>query len=145
MMSADALKLRQDLRRDEGVRLKPYRCSMGKLTIGVGRLLDDAGGISSNEATILLDNDIARVEHGLDEYHPWWRSLPEPAARALINMAFQLGLGGLAKFKQTLAQLRAGDYTAAAEEALDSAWAKQTPERAKRVTDLFRSAGEHHG
>lgn len=140
-MSADALKLRQDLRRDEGVRLKPYRCSAGKLSIGIGRNLDDVG-ISSNEATILLDADIATAERGLDSYAPWWRSLPEPASRGLVNMAFNLGHGRLAGFKGMLAALKAGDYNLAADEAIDSKWATQVGDRATRIAALFRSAGE---
>ena len=130
-------QLQEDLILDEGSRLKPYRCSMGKLTIGIGRNLDDVG-ISKAETLALLAADIARAEQGLDDYHSWWRSLPEPAARALVNMAFQLGLGGLAKFRQTLALLKAGDYANAADAALDSLWAKQTPERAQRIVALFR-------
>lgn len=133
----DEVQLRRDLRRDEGVRLKPYYCTAGKLSIGAGRNLDDAG-ITEAEAVILLENDIAKVKLRLDQSVPFWRTLPEPAARGLCNMCYQLGIGGLLKFKQTLALLEIGDYNSAADEALNSLWAKQCPERAMRVTDLFR-------
>jgi lysozyme len=132
-------QLQEDLILDEGIRLKPYRCTAGKLTIGVGRNLDDVG-ISRAETLALLAADIARAEQGLDSYAPWWRSLPEPAARALINMAFNLGSGGLAGFRGMLAALRAGDYNLAAAEALDSKWRQQVGDRATRIAALFRSA-----
>jgi len=131
--------LQEDLILDEGIRLKPYRCTAGKLTIGIGRNLDDVG-ISKTETLTLLDADISRAEQGLDNFAPWWRSLPEPAARGLVNMAFNLGAGRLAGFKGMLAALRAGDYNLAAAEALDSKWAKQVGERATRIAALFRSA-----
>ena len=137
-------QLQEDLILDEGIRLKPYRCTAGKLTIGIGRNLDDVG-ISKTETLALLDADISRAEQGLDNFAPWWRSLPEPAARGLVNMAFNLGAGRLAGFKGMLSALRAGDYALAAAEALDSKWAKQVGERATRIAALFRSAGEHHG
>ena len=132
-------QLQEDLILDEGIRLKPYRCTAGKLTIGIGRNLDDVG-ISRAETMALLAADIARAEQGLDSYAPWWRSLPEPAARGLVNMAFNLGAGGLAGFRGMLAALRAGDYALAAAEALDSKWAKQVGDRAVRIAALFRSA-----
>jgi lysozyme len=134
-------QLQKDLILDEGILLKPYRCTAGKLTIGIGRNLDDVG-ISKTETLALLAADIERAEQGLDYFAPWWRSLPEPAARGLVNMAFNLGAGGLAGFKGMLLALEIGDYALAAAEALDSKWAKQVGDRAKRISALFRSAGE---
>ncbi len=131
-------KLRDDLMRDEGLRLKPYKCTAGRWTIGYGRNLEDRG-ITEKEALVLLENDILQVHRDLDMHLSWWRSMPEPQQRALANMAFQLGLGGVLKFTKTLAFLKAGDYAAAADEMLHSRWAGQTPERARRVADLMRS------
>lgn len=67
-------RLKQDLVRDEGKRLKPYKDTVGKLTIGVGRNLDDVG-ISESEAMALLDSDIAAVFAELDRHVPWWRDM----------------------------------------------------------------------
>lgn len=130
-------RLAKDLMRDEGVRLKVYRCPAGKLTIGAGRNLEDVG-ISSMEAVDLLDNDIARVVSQLNTALPWWRDMPEPSQRALANMAFNLGLTRLMEFQRMIAALRAGDYEAAAAEALDSKWAEQVGARAERIALLFR-------
>lgn len=56
----------------------------------------------------------------------------------MANMAYQLGVSGVLRFRKMLEALRAGDREKAAEEALDSAWATQTPERAQRVARLIR-------
>lgn len=130
------MSLRDDLIRDEGVKLKPYQCTAGRTTIGIGRNLDDVG-ITEAEAYALLDNDIIRVTHQLEKELPWIKGRSGSIRRALGNMAFQLGINGLLKFKRMLACLEASDYAGAQIEALDSAWAKQTPERAKRVISLF--------
>lgn len=129
--------LRKDLIADEGLRLKPYRCSAGKLTIGVGRNLDDVG-ITRDEAMHLLDEDIARVQRELDRNVPWWRDLPEPAQRALANMCFNLGWPRLSGFTQMLAHLKLERFGQAAYEALDSTWARQVGARAQRIAKLFR-------
>ncbi len=128
-----------DLKRDEGLRLKPYCDSVGKLTVGWGRNLDDVG-ISEIEAEFLLDHDIRRAFTDLDRTLPWWRGLPAPWQRGLINMTFNLGLPRLRGFKKMLAALEAGDGERAAIEALDSKWAGQVGDRAQPIAALYRSA-----
>ena len=87
----DADRLRADLVRDEAVRLKPYRDSVGKLSIGVGRNLDDKG-ISEQEAMMLLGNDITEHLALLDKYLPWWAMLDE--ARQLYRSGSSLAQVG---------------------------------------------------
>lgn len=132
----DRARLRAELVRDEGLRLRPYRCTAGALTIGVGRNLDDRG-ISRAEALAMLDADLEAVEGELDRRAPWWRGLPAPARRGLANMAFNLGWPRLAGFRRMLAALEAGEWDRAADEALDSRWAAQVGDRARRVAKLF--------
>lgn len=134
----DVTKLRADLERDEGIRLKPYRDTVGVLTIGIGRNLE-GNGITREEALYLLDNDIVRVCRLLDAALPWWRTLDDVRARAVANMAFQLGVHGLMGFRKMLGALQQGFWQAAAEEALDSTWAKQTPARAHRIAEMLRN------
>lgn len=134
--------LTEELTRDEGVMLKPYRDSVNVLTIGIGRNLDN--GISEAEAEFLLSNDIETAVRELDRVFPWWGEMPDPAQRGLVNMAFNLGLPRLSNFVAMLDHLKAGRYHAAAGEALDSKWAtKQVGPRAERIADLFRDAGTH--
>jgi len=127
--------------RDEGLRLKPYRCTAGKLTIGVGRNLDDCG-ISAPEAMALLANDIATVERELDAGAPWWRQLSEPRQHVLANMAFNLGTPGLLKFKNTLALMQAGKFDDAAHAMLASKWAGQVGARATRLARQMQTGVE---
>lgn len=137
-MDADAL-IRQ-LIVDEGVRLKPYHDPVGKLTIGIGRNLDDVG-ISQYEAMVLLSNDIRKVEADLDVALPWWRSLSEARQQVLANMAFNMGIGSLLKFKDTLSAIQAGKYEDAAAAMLKSLWASQVGQRAARLAKMMRDGG----
>ncbi|MBE7218619.1 MAG: lysozyme [Caulobacteraceae bacterium] len=131
-------KLEALLRRHEGVRLRPYRDSVGKLTIGVGRNLDDVG-ITPDEATVLLRNDIDRTGAGLDAALPWWSSLEPARRRVLMDMAFNLGVPGLLAFKLTLAAVRDGCFAEAADRMLQSRWATQVGERAKEMAAAMRT------
>ena len=134
MLKTDLVR---DLVRDEGMRLKPYTDTVGKVTIGVGRNLDDVG-ISEDEALAMLDADIDRSMADLDRTLPWLFERPEPVRRALVNMCFNLGWPRLSGFRNMLDALEAGDYDRAAAEALDSRWARQVGARAERIAALFR-------
>jgi lysozyme len=127
--------LRDQLIRDEGRVLHAYQDHLGFWTIGVGRLIDGRknGGITEEEAAYLLDNDIRRKTKSLAEALPWYLALDEARRGCLENMAFQMGVDGLLKFKTTLRLVQSGDYKAAARQMLKSLWARQTPERAARV------------
>jgi lysozyme len=135
-MNTDLLK--DELVQDEGLKLKPYRCTAGKLTIGVGRNLDDVG-ISASEAMLLLEHDINRVIAKLSYHLPWWSSLSENRQRVLANMAFNLGIDGLLKFKNTLSYIQNGKYREAAKAMLESKWAKQVGERAVRLSKMMEA------
>jgi lysozyme len=153
----DLQRLKKTLIRHEGFRSKPYLCTAGKRTIGIGRNLDDVGlspaeraalgigrtkrledGISMAEAEYLLDNDIAKVTRGLDAHIPWWRSLSSVRQEVLVNMGFNLGLRGLLGFKATLEAIRQGQYEHAAERMMRSLWAKQVGRRAKELADAMK-------
>lgn len=136
----NAQRLEEQLIMDEGLRLKPYRCTAGRLTIGVGRNLDDRG-ISRAEALVLLHNDITEAWGGVLAALPWAASAPEPVQQALVNMAFNLGLKGLLGFTQTLELMRLGRYAEAAQAMLGSKWARQVGARAERLAAQVRGAG----
>ncbi len=129
-----------DLVRDEGEVLHAYKDSLGYWTIGVGRLIDarKSGGITRAESRFLLANDIADKIAGLDEAIPWWTELDSARRRVIVNMAFNLGIAGLLGFRATLAAIKRGDYVQAAENMLDSKWARQVGARAKRLAELMR-------
>jgi lysozyme len=140
----DVHKLLQELTREEGLKLKPYRDSVGKLTIGVGRNLDDVG-ISREEALELCAHDIVRTIAELDEHLPWWRELDEVRQRVIADMGFNLGVDGdphnpndaLTGFRNTLAMAHAGNYAGAAANMLKSKWATQVGARAQRLARMM--------
>ena len=155
-MTFDREKLRAQLRRNEGVRLSVYRCSAGKLSIGVGRNLDDCGvspaetrqlkitvasciahGNTSAQCVALLDNDIDRAAAGLDRALPWWRSLSDVRQRVLIDMCFNMGLGKLLGFRNTLADVRASHWSDAVSGMVASAWHRQVGGRALRLEAMM--------
>lgn len=126
------MNLIDQLKRDEGIRFKPYRDSVGKLTIGVGRNLDDVG-INELEAEWLLSHDIDRATTTLTEHIPWAKDLDEVRRAVLVNMTFNMGIAGLLQFKNTLADIQAGKYDDAADKMLESKWAEQVGPRAHRL------------
>lgn len=127
------------LLRHESLKRKPYRDTEGKLTIGIGRNLDDRG-ISDQEAFVMFNNDVNRVRKALDKYLPWWRESPEPVRVVLQNMGFQMEVAGLLRFKRFLGALQRSRYSEAAKEMLDSLWATQTPRRAEELAALVAAA-----
>lgn len=129
--------LRAALVRDEGLRLAPYRDTVGKYTIGIGRNLDDVG-ISEAEAYAMLDADIDAAIKDLVRAFPWFEALSENRQHVLINMRFNLGMTRLLTFVNTLAAIKDGKYIVAANGMLDSKWATQVGERAVRLADLMR-------
>lgn len=131
----DPLLVKQ-LLRDEGIRLKPYTDTVGKLTIGVGRNLTDVG-ISRDEALYLLQADIQTATRLLDTELPWWRELSPPRGRVLVNMAFNLGYR-LLTFKNTLKAVREGRWEDAYEGMIASKWAAQVGKRAYRLAIQMR-------
>jgi lysozyme len=130
--------LLEQLARDEGCRLKPYRDTVGKLTIGVGRNLEDVG-ISKDEADMLLATDIRSADAAVSKALPWTVNI-DPIRRAvLVNMAFNLGIEGLLGFKHTLDLVRAGKYEEASDAMLNSKWAEQVGPRAARLSVQMRT------
>lgn len=118
-----SIRLRELLIKHEGLRLMPYEDTKGKLTIGVGRNLDDVG-ISEIEAMGLLTNDIGRVEREAASHISVFNQLSVVRQDVVLSMIFNLGLAGFMEFKKMNAAMCAGNFNSAAKEMLDSKWAK---------------------
>lgn len=131
-------RLAAQLEIDEAKRPRIYLDTVGKWTGGIGRNLSDRP-FSEDEIALMLKNDIAIVQADLDREFPWWRSLTDARQNALANMCFNLGIFRLRGFKKALAMLEAHRYDAAAKEFMDSKWAVQVGDRAKRVTQMIRT------
>lgn len=126
------------IKRHEGLRLKPYYCTEGKLTIAYGRNLEDRG-VSQDEADYLLANDLVFFKDRLAKELPWYLQLSEVRQAVLVNMAFNLGVDGLLKFKRMLSAAHKGNYELAAVEMLDSRWAGQVGYRAQELSEQMRT------
>jgi len=129
-------QLIDQLKRHEGLRLKPYRCTAGKLTIGYGRNIEDKG-ISEGEAESMLWADVAEVRRLLEK-QPVYPNLDEIRKSVLVNMGF-MGVSKLMQFKRMWEALAYGDFDKAAEEMLDSKWAKQVGARATELAEQMKT------
>jgi lysozyme len=121
----------------EGLKLKPYKCTANKTTIGVGRNLDD-NGITEAEAMLLVKNDIDTCVTELDRTRPNWRQHNEIRQNVLVEMVFNLGMPRLNKFTKMWAALEAKDYNEAAKQMRDSVWARQVKGRAVTLAEKMR-------
>ncbi len=138
MTDDDLFLLIGQLQRHEGIRLKPYRDTMGKVTIGVGRNLTDKG-ISREETDLLLSNDISDARFDLERTFPWFAALDSVRQCALVNLCFNLGLWKLLGFEKAIRAMERGNYNLAADEFFDSRWAKQVRHRAVEVCAMIRT------
>ena len=134
-------KLLRQIELHEGFRSKPYKDTVGKLTIGIGRNLDDVG-ISRSEALFMLEHDIRKCEQYLNR-KDWYNSLDEMRQRVVIDMCFNLGVNGFSKFKRTIKAISDGRYDDAASHMLDSKWERQVGNRAKRLAKMMRTGEDY--
>ena len=134
----DLTKLAEDVKRAEGLRLKPYTDTVGKVTIGYGRNLTDVG-LSQQEVDLLFKNDLnTALRQCWGE--PFWPHVADhdARARAMVELRFNLGVGKLRGFRKAIAALIVNDFATAANEFLDSAWARQVGDRANRIAAQIR-------
>lgn len=129
-------RLKETLIRHEGLKLKPYKCTAGKLTIGVGRNIEDVG-ITKEEALALLENDIERVVGEIGSRFEWFAGLSDARKEVIVNMVFNLGINGFSKFKNTIDFISTGQYAQAAIEMVESKWADQVGNRAKELSRMM--------
>jgi lysozyme len=125
------------LKVDEGVKRFPYRDSVGKLTIGCGRNLDDVG-LSDEEINFLLTQDLYRADMTARTLFPGFERLSDARKAVLVNMAFNLGQTRLAGFQRLREAVKEQDWEQAAAELLDSKWATQVGQRAVRLANQMR-------
>ena len=128
----------------EGLRLKPYRCSANKLSIGYGRNLDDVG-ISQAEAEAMLTADVT-IAYTEAQGFDWFAGLNGPRRAAIVNLIFNLGLPRFKKFTNTLMYMEQADYIGAAAEILEgtgaggrSRWYVQVGKRAEEVSEMLKT------
>lgn len=125
---------------DEGEILHAYPDHLGFITIGVGRLIDPkkGGGISREESRYLLANDI-RKWMAIAGQWDWFDSLDWARQGVIVCLLHQMGVRGVSNFRKMLDAISRKDYEAAADEMLDSAWHKQTPQRCELMATIMRT------
>ena len=151
------------LRYDEGIRVSVYWDSEGYPTVGIGHLIVHEktrnmtrinqllsqqvgrqvnGRITEEECSMLFERDLSSVYSSISsnaKVGPVYSMLDDTRKMAIVNMTFQMGVGGVANFNMMLGYLALGQYNNAADAALDSLWARQTPSRARRVSEVIRN------
>ena len=136
--------LREELTIDEGMKEEIYLCSEGHPTFGIGHLIvrgdpeygkDVGTKIPFDRIKQAFEQDVANCVADCMLIFKGWDKYPEDAQRVFANMCFQLGRPRLSQFKQSIAYAENGEWEMCATEILDSRWAKQTPNRAKRLSD----------
>lgn len=138
----DLQKIKQSIKKHEGVKLKPYKCPKGKLTIGYGRNLEDRG-ITILEAETMLERDLLDIKLELEDSIKFFHKLDDIRQNVLIEMAYNMGVSHLLEFKNTLKYMEKGDFINASKEMLDSKWhndfIKYDMQDGKKSNKLLRS------
>lgn len=117
----DLLKLKQSIKKYEGLSLKPYLCPKKKLTIGFGHNLESVG-ITPQIADLMLELDILNTKLELVDKIPFFKNLDDIRQNVLLEMAFNMGVPNLLEFKNTLKFMEKKDFINASIEMLDSQW-----------------------
>ncbi len=136
-MKALATKL---IKKHEGLRLTPYRCSSQKITIGWGRNLQD-NGITLEEAETMLQHDVGTAIKEAESL-PFFSSLNEARQAVIVDMIFNLGFPRFGMFKKMIAAIEKEHWHVAADEMLNSRWARQVGKRANTLSEMMRLGTE---
>jgi len=132
-----SLELLSSIRKHEGFRSKVYKCSEGFDTIGYGFAVKDLV-LDEDICNIILQRKLESLIRSIEFKFSWYADLPNAVKDVMIEMCYQLGVNGVSKFKKTIEHLKNEEWELAADEMLDSKWAKQTPNRAKALSDRVR-------
>ena len=127
-----------DIKRHEGFRSTVYQCTEGYDTIGYGFAVKDLV-LDKGIADLILMQKLHKLLERILIAFPWFKDVEDKAKSVVVNMCYQLGLSGFSKFKKTIYLLETEQYEDASIEMLDSLWAKQTPNRAKELSEALRA------
>ena len=138
----DLGNLKESLKKQEGYEPRVYKCPNGFDTIGYGFAIKDLF-MDEEIADLILDKKIrgilARIQ-GDEDWDSWFFDKQEPVQDVLVNMIFQIGFSGVKKFKKTIKYIKEDNFLMAAEEMLDSKWARSdSPNRAKELSEIIKS------
>ena len=128
----------EQLKIHEGYKPAVYKCTAGVATRGIGFAIKDLN-LSEEVCELILTEKLEALEERFEKKFDWFQESPVEVRNVMLNMAYQLGFAGFCKFKKTIAYLEEAEWEKASEEMLDSKWAKQTPNRAKELSEIIKS------
>ena len=134
MIPKELQEIVDDIKKHEGFEPKVYECTEGYETIGYGFAIKDLV-IDKDVADLILMKKLHTLLQRILIAFPWFKDIDDRAKSVVINMCYQLGIRGFSKFKKTIYYLETEQYEEASMECLDSLWAKQTPGRAKDISE----------
>ena len=138
MIPKELNNLLNDIKKHEGFKPRVYKCTEGYDTIGYGFAVKDLV-IEKDIAELILMRKLHTLLQRVMVAFPWFENMPLEAKDVVVNMCYQLGLSGFSKFKKTIYLLETEQYEDASIEMLNSLWAKQTPNRAKELSEKIKS------
>lgn len=131
--------IKEQLVRDEGKKYRGYRDTRGTWTIGIGHNVESGPPLTETAVDAIFEGDLRHVCDEIARRIPWALKLDPARHAVLVNMAFNLGLGGLLKFKKMLAAMEQGNWEEAAIECADPNYVKQVGARAIRLAEQLRT------
>jgi len=136
--------LLEDIKKHEGFVEHVYDDSLGIPTIGYGFAIKDLT-LDEDIAEEILIRKLEKLKRNAIARFKWLEDMPVEVQEVILNMCYQLGVTGTSKFRKAISALQEGDWEEAANEMLDSLWARQTPNRAKELSDTIRNQVEKIG
>ena len=131
------MSLIESVKESEGFRDKVYKCTEGYDTIGYGFAIKDLV-LDEDICDMILERKLINLIDKADKKFPFLRGLPLDKSEVVYEMCYQMGVSGVSKFKNMLKALENEDYDKASVEMLDSLWAKQTPNRALKLSNIMK-------
>ena len=129
----------EQIKESEGFRSKVYQCTEGFDTIGYGFAIKDLV-LSEDICDTILERKISELKLRIQQKFPFYEDMPEAVQDVIVEMCYQMGVSGFSKFRKTIDHFMRKDFKSASEEMLDSRWAKQTPNRAKKLSSYVKNA-----
>ncbi len=137
------MSLIDSIKQHEGYVGIVYKDSLGIDTIGYGFTIKDLE-LDEDICEIILERKLKELETRVNLKFKWFMYMPQEIKDVVMEMCYQLGVGGVSKFKKTIAYLQNKQWEEASVEMLDSLWAKQTPNRAKELSNRVKEVDSGH-
>ena len=133
--------LLESIKKHEGFVEHAYDDSLGIPTIGYGFTIKDLV-LDEDIAEEILIRKLEKLKRNANSRFRWLEDMPVVIQEVILNMCYQLGVTGVSKFRKAISALQEGDWQEAADEMLDSLWARQTPNRATELSNIVRNQSE---